>query len=136
MPKETGWKAASPPLFLSLVEAGFPSPAEDWIEDRLDLNRFLVRTPSATFFLRVKGDSMIQAGIHEGDILIVDRSIRPAHNQIIIAVVNGEMTVKRLHKESGTVRLVPDNPRYEAIPIGPDQDFQVWGVVTACIHRV
>jgi DNA polymerase V len=128
--------ASLPPLFLALVEAGFPSPADDWIEERLDLNRFLVKKPSATFFLRVKGDSMIQAGIHEGDILVVDRSIAATHNQIIIAVIDGDITVKRLSKEFGIVQLVPENPRYKAIPITPEMDFKVWGVVTACIHMV
>jgi len=122
------------PLVLALIEAGFASPADDWIEESLDLNRRLVKTPSATFFIRVKGDSMIGAGIHEGDLLVVDRSVRPAHNHIVIAVVDGGFTVKRLHIEGKRVELRPENPAYPPIAIGDGAELQVWGVVTYSIH--
>jgi DNA polymerase V len=125
-----------PPLYMALVEAGFPSPADDWIEAPLDLNRFLVKKPTATFYVRVKGSSMILAGIHEGDILIVDRSISPVHGHIVIAVVDGELTVKRLCKEGSQVRLLPENPEYRPIILDPEMGFRIWGVVTTCIHRV
>jgi DNA polymerase V len=125
-----------PPLFLALVEAGFPSPAEDWIEEALDLNKLLIKRPTATYFLRVKGDSMIGAGIHEQDLLIVDRSIKPVHNDVVIASVLGDLTVKRLHTERGTVRLVPDNPGFDPIEITPEMDLRIWGVVTYSLHKV
>lgn len=123
------------PLSVALVSAGFPSPAEDWKEDDLDLNRFLVKRPTSTFYVRVKGDSMMQAGIFEGDVLIVDRAIKPANRQVVIAIVNAEFTVKRLQKEGDVLRLLPENPNYPPIEINSEMDFQIWGVVTACIHK-
>lgn len=125
-----------PPLFLALVAAGFPSPAEDWVEGALDLNQLLIKRPAATFYLTVKGDSMQGAGIFDGDILIVDRSMKPAHGKIVIAAVQGEFTVKRLYKVGHVVRLVPENPEYPSIEINSEMEFQVFGVVTSCIHRV
>jgi len=98
------------PLFLSSVKAGFPSPADDFVETRLDLNEYLIDHPEATFFVRVSGDSMIRAGIHTGDILIVDRSLEPKNNDIVIAIIDGEFTVKRLKKYGDRVFLVPENP--------------------------
>lgn len=124
------------PLSLSLVSAGFPSPAEDWKEDDLDLNSFLVKRPTSTFYVRVKGDSMIQAGIFEGDVLIVDRAIKPSNRKVVIAVLNTEFTVKRLQKEGDVIRLLPENPAYPPIEITSEMDFQIWGVVTACIHKL
>ncbi len=123
-----------PPLVQALIEAGFASPADDWIEESLDLNRRLVKTPSATFFIRVKGDSMIGAGIHEGDLLVVDRSVQPAHNHIVIAVVDGGFTVKRLHIEGTRIELRPENPAYAPIAVAAEGELQVWGVVTFSIH--
>src|SRR6186713_2454181 len=114
-----------PPLFLALVAAGFPSPAEDWIEGALDLNQLLIKRPAATFYLTVKGDSMQGAGIFEGDILIVDRSMKPAHGKIVIASVQGDFTVKRLHKVGNVLRLVPENPAYPSIEIHPEMEFQI-----------
>lgn len=126
----------SPPLFLNPVQAGFPSPAEDYIERKLDLNEHLIEHPAATFFVRVEGDSMLGAGIHKGDILIVDRSLEAVNGRIIIAVLNGEFTVKRLKKDGDAIYLVPENPKFPKIQIEPSWDFQVWGVVTYVIHNV
>lgn len=133
--REPGTAAARPlAFFTSRVEAGFPSPADDYLEGALDLNEHLIRHPAATFFLRVSGDSMTGAGIYPGDILIVDRSLPPADGRIVIAVVDGELTVKRLHRRRGRIRLVPENPRYPTIEITAEQDLRVWGVVVHAVH--
>ena len=113
------------PLFISRVQAGFPSPADDYLEGALDLNEHLIKRPAATFFLRVTGDSMTGAGIHSGDLLIVDKSITPADGMIVIAVVDGELTVKRLYFRHGKIRLMAENPAYRPIPIGCGQDLHV-----------
>lgn len=125
----------SRPLFLVPVPAGFPSPAEDYIEGKLDLNKHLIKHPAATFFVRVTGDSMIGAGIHPGDILIVDRSLEPADKKVVIAVVDGELTVKRLRMIDDGVFLVPENGHYEPIRID-GQEVEIWGVVTNVIHKL
>ena len=122
------------PLFAATVQAGFPSPADDYLEGTLDLNEHLIRRPAATFFLRVSGDSMTGAGIYPGDILIVDRSLPPADGRIVIAVIDGELTVKRLSRRHGRIRLLPENPRYPPIEINAEQDLRVWGVVVHAIH--
>lgn len=122
------------PLYQNTVSAGFPSPAEDDIEDRLDLNELLIKHPAATFFLRVSGNSMIKAGIHDHDIVIVDRSLEPAHGKIVIASINGELTVKRLWIEGKKVQLVAENDAYKPIEITGEEDFRIWGVVTNVIH--
>ena len=124
------------PLFQSVVPAGFPSPADDYLDKKLDLNEYLVKHPAATFFVRVSGDSMIDAGIHNGDILIVDRSLPALDGRIIIAILDGELTVKRLRKKGHQVTLVPENELYEPIEINEFNDFEVWGVVTNVIHKV
>lgn len=124
------------PLFVTSISAGFPSPADDYIDRTLDLNEFLVRHPAATFFVRVSGDSMLGAGIHPGDILIVDRALEACHNKIIIAALNGELTVKRLLRETGEVYLHPENESYSPIRITPDMQFEVWGVVVHVIHSL
>jgi len=124
------------PLFNTLVSAGFPSPADDYIESQLDLNTYLIRHPAATFFVRVTGDSMIDAGIHSGDILVVDRSLEPADKKIVIAVVNGELTVKRLQKQRGRWLLAPENTAYKPIFVENGADLEIWGVVTTVIHSV
>jgi DNA polymerase V len=124
------------PIFLERLSAGFPSPAEDYMETELDLNRYLVKNPNATFFVRVSGDSMQGAGIHSGDILVVDRSLEPAFEKVVIAVVNGELMVKRLRKISGSVYLYPENDTYKPLAITSDMDFYVWGTVTSVIHPV
>jgi DNA polymerase V len=124
------------PLFLVPVSAGFPSPADDYLEGKLDLNQHLIQHEAATFFVKVRGDSMIGSGIHSGDLLIVDRAVEPTDHSVVIAVVNGELTVKRLAKQDGKLSLVPDNGNYPPIPITQCTDFEVWGVVTHVIHAV
>ncbi len=124
------------PLYITRIPAGFPSPADDYIDKKLDLNEYLVKHPAATFFVKVSGDSMIRAGINNGDILIVDRALEPAHNKIIVAVVDGEFSVKRLKKTGNRVFLAPENNNYPVIEIKDGMDFEVWGVVTNVIHRV
>lgn len=123
------------PFFAVPVKAGFPSPAEDFLEQNLDLNEHLVQHPAATFFVRVDGDSMKGAGIHSGDILIVDRALEAANGKIVIAFINGEFTVKRFRKGAGKVFLDPENPQYQTIEVSPHSDFRVWGVVTYVIHK-
>ncbi len=123
------------PLVVSSVSAGFPSPADDYIEGRLDLNQHLIRHPAATFFVRVDGDSMIDAGIHPGDILIVDRALEPKDRNVVIANINGELTVKRIRIKYKKILLMPENENYPPLPIPADMDFQVWGVVTYVIHE-
>lgn len=124
------------PLFLASVSAGFPSPAEDYIEGRLDLNKHLIKHPAATFFVRVAGDSMTGSGIHPGDILVVDRAIGPQDGSVVIAVLDGELTVKRISRRDGRLYLVPDNCRYSPLEIIEDMEFEVWGVVTAVVHSL
>ncbi len=124
------------PLFLASVSAGFPSPAEDYIEGRLDLNRHLIKHPAAAFFVRVAGDSMIGAGIHPGDILVVDRALEPQDSNVVIAVIDGELTVKRISQRHGKLFLVPDNQAYEPLEIIETMEFEVWGVVTSVIHNL
>ena len=124
------------PLYVSTIKAGFPSPADDYLDKKLDLNEHLVKHPAATFFVKVAGDSMINAGIFPDDILIVDRSLEARNNRIIVAILDGEFTVKRLKKYRGKISLVSENPDYEPIEVTEDRDFDVWGVVTNVIHSV
>jgi DNA polymerase V len=124
------------PLAEVSVQAGFPSPAEDYIEDRIDLNEHLIDPPAATYFVRVAGTSMVDAGIHDGDILVVDRAIEPVDGKVVVAAVNGNLSVKRLKKENETVYLMAENDDYDDIEITPHNDFQIWGVVTHVVHSV
>lgn len=126
------------PLFSNRIPAGFPSPADDHVEDRIDLNEELIRNPPATFMIRVEGNSMIDANIFEGDILIVDRSIEARDGHVIVAVVDGKFTVKRLSVKRNKVRLLPENPdpAYHPIEFQDGQELIVWGVVTNVIHPV
>lgn len=124
------------PLFAASISAGFPSPADDFIDRKLDLNEFLIKHPAATFFVKVEGDSMVGAGIHSGDILIVDRSLSPNSNKIIIAVLNGELTVKRIKRINDKIYLVPENKDFNSTEVTEDMGFEVWGVVTQVIHSV
>ncbi|MBU4261354.1 MAG: translesion error-prone DNA polymerase V autoproteolytic subunit [Proteobacteria bacterium] len=124
------------PLFSSGVSAGFPSPADDYIDRELDLNEYLITNPAATFFVRVAGDSMIGAGINHDDILIVDRSIEPVSGRIVIAIVDGELTVKRLIKNGDCCRLVAENPLYPPTEIEKEMELEVWGVATCAIHHL
>ncbi len=124
------------PLFGHRVAAGFPSPADDYVEDRLDLNELLIQHQEATYFLRVTGDSMVGAGIHPGDLIIVDRSIDLQDGHVVVAEVNGELTVKRLRHVNGAPELHPENPAYPVIRFQDGQELRIWGVVTSAIHRV
>ena len=128
--------ALKTPLYGAAVAAGFPSPAEDYIEARLDLNELLVQHPVATFFVRVEGDSMLGAGIHPGDLLVVDRAVEASDGAVVVAVLDGEFTVKRIRKAADGLYLLPENGAYPALKIDPAREFQVWGVVTHVIHAV
>lgn len=124
------------PIFIATVPAGFPSPAADYEEGKLDLNRHLIRNPAATFFVRVTGDSMLKAGIHNGDLLVVDRSIEPRDKNVVIAVLNGELTVKRIRIRKNKLTLVAENDAYRSQEINDQMEFEVWGVVTNVIHAL
>lgn len=127
--------SCSIPLYSSKVQAGFPSPADDHIEAYLDLNNHLVPNPAATFMVRAEGESMLNAGIHSGDILIVDRSIKATNHKIVIAAIDGELTVKRLNIKESEVWLMPENDDFQPINI-TGQDTVIWGVVTNVIHSL
>ena len=116
------------------VVAGFPSPAEQYLEPPLDLNELLVKRPAATYFVRVEGDSMVGAGISDGDLLVVDRSLRPADGDVIIASIDGDFTVKVFRRDGEGIRLEPANPDYPAIRLRSGQELDYFGKVTACIH--
>lgn len=124
------------PLMGERVRAGFPSPAENYIEDQLDLNQYCVKNPPATFFVRVEGDSMTGTGIDRGDLLVVDRSLTAGSEDVIVAIVDGEFTLKRLVLRDGRVFLRPENPRHRTIEITEDMEFQVWGRVTKVVHEL
>lgn len=124
------------PLYGSKVRAGFPSPADDHLDRQLDLNEHLIRRPEATFFVYAQGDSMIGEGIHDGDLLIVDRAEAPVHGKIVIAIVNGEFTVKKLAIRGQQIFLESGNPDYAPIPIKEEAGLEVWGVVTNVIRKV
>jgi DNA polymerase V len=132
--------ALEPPAFeLTLlahrISAGFPSPAPDYIEEGLDLNDYLVRNKPATFMFTVKGDSMIGASIEEGDKVVVDRALAPKHDDIVVAVVEGEYTIKRLYRHGGRVELHPENPAYPPLVCSEGCELQVWGVVVGVVRR-
>ena len=130
------------PLFITPVPAGFPSPAEEYSDTKLDLNRHLIGNPNSTFFVAIIGDSMVDADIRSGDIAIVDRSIEANSGDIIVAIVDNEFTIKRLEIRLGktkyeqpTVRLLAENKDFEPIEVTQNMTFQVWGVVTYTIHK-
>ncbi|WP_298150550.1 translesion error-prone DNA polymerase V autoproteolytic subunit [Flavobacterium sp.] len=123
-------------LFECAVHAGFPSPAADYAQRRIDLNQHLLLNENSSFLFRVRGDSMKDIGIYEGDTLIVDRSVSPLHNQIVLAVIDGEFTVKRLFKRGKDIRLIPENSDYPTIELKEGQELTIWGVVTFCLHRL
>ncbi|MCU0847476.1 MAG: translesion error-prone DNA polymerase V autoproteolytic subunit [Spirochaetes bacterium] len=123
------------PLFASSVPAGFPSPADDYVEKKLDFNEYLVKHPAATFCVRVSGSSMTGAGIRSGDILVVDRAVEPSDGRIVVAVLAGELTVKRIMRSRGRICLVSENPEYGPMEVTQDSGFEVWGVVTHVIHH-
>lgn len=124
------------PLSLTEVAAGFPSPADDFLESELDLNEYLIESPPSTFLVRVSGLSMKNAGIFPGDILVVDRSLSACHNKIVIAVVDGEMTVKRLMKGAEGWFLKAENRAYSSIQLGEKSELSIWGVVVAVIRKL
>lgn len=123
------------PLYLTRISAGFPSPADDYAEGALDLNAYLVNNPAATFMVRVSGESMNGAGIRDGDVLVVDRSREAVPGRIVVAVLDGELTVKRLLLLQGCYVLSPENPEYEPIVVDPEQELHIWGVVTGVVRR-
>lgn len=124
------------PLYSNKVSAGFPSPADDHIEAELDLTTHLIKNPAATFLVRVSGESMKGVGIFPGDILVVDRSLNPSDGRIVIAVLDGELTVKRLKKGKEAIYLMPENPDFSPIQVNEMQDLNIWGVVTNVIHAL
>ncbi|TVM02525.1 MAG: peptidase S24 [Candidatus Brocadia sp. WS118] len=123
------------PYYITRVSAGFPSPADDHIQKKLDLNELVIKHPAATFFVRVNGDSMKNAGIFHDDILVVDRALDPKSNDIIVCVLNGEFAVKRFVKDKRRIVLYPENPDYMPIEVTEEMEFQVWGVVPYVIHK-
>ena len=127
---------ATAPLMSSSVIAGFPSPAEQYVERPLDLNELLVARPAATYFVRAQGDSMAGAGVQDGDLLVVDRSLEPEDGSMVIACVDGEFTVKTYRRDRGGVRLEAANPAYPPIAFAGEMELRVFGVVTAVVHRL
>ena len=131
--------ASQLPLALApTIKAGFPSPADDYLHDSLDFNRDMIKNPEATFYGRVSGDSMIDAGICDGDIAVIDRSLQPVDGDVIVAFVNGEFTIKYLdlkHQEEGYIELLPANANYSPIRIDAEDNFRVWGVVVWTIKQ-
>ena len=122
------------PLFADPVEAGFPSPADDHLDEMLDLNEHLIKNPTATFMVRARGDSMIDVGIQSGDLLLVDKSLDAIDGDIVIAAVDGHFTVKTLRRSGRTFRLVPENPSHSPIVFNEESNVEIWGVVTNVIH--
>ena len=123
------------PYFDNFVPAGFPSPAADYGNQKLDLNEYLIPNPASTFLVRVEGESMIGAGIFPGDMLIVDRSKEVKDGLVVLAVINNEFTIKRYKKEGRKIFLIPENSEYTKIEVNEGMDFEVWGVVTNVIHK-
>jgi DNA polymerase V len=123
------------PLVSASVEAGFPSPADDHLERGIDLNEELIRNPAATFLVRVKGESMRDAGIHAGDVLIVDKSLTPTDRKIVVAMIDGNFTVKRFRKRGGQVFLEAENPEFPPIEVTEGQELSIFGVVSYIIHQ-
>ena len=123
------------PVFLDKVSAGFPSPATDYMENKLDLNEYLITHPAATFIVKASGSSMVNANIYSGDLLVVDRSITPKNNNIVIASIFGDLTVKKLKKKEKSFFLVSANEEYPSIEVKEEMECFIWGVVTYIIHE-
>ena len=121
------------PFVSNGISAGFPSPADDFLDINIDLNKHLIKNPSTTFYGRVSGDSMIEAGIHNGDLLIIDKSLEPLDNKIAVCFIDGEFTVKRIKIEKECIWLVAENKNYKPIKVTKDNDFIIWGMVTSVI---
>jgi len=125
------------PFYSSAVAAGFPSPADDHIEGRLDLNKLLIKHPSATFFMRATGDLMSHAGIHNNDILIIDRSIKPTHGKIVIAAINGQLVIRQIKKtKAGKKYLIAESNNTPPLEIKENDEIDIWGIITNVIHPV
>ena len=122
------------PLYESCIPAGFPSPAQEYLGDTMDLNDYLIKNPTASFFAKVEGESMIDAGIYAGDLVVVDRSITASNGNIVIAAVNNEFTIKRLSTKDG-IKLMPENPDYQPIVMSGENELVIWGVVTSLIRK-
>lgn len=135
LPSSIPAPTSSRPLFQHKISAGFPSPAADYVEKGLDLNAFLVQHKEASFFFEVVGESMSGIGIIGGDIVLVDRSVTPIHGHIVLAVIDGEYTLKRLHQRHGVIELHPENRAYKPIRLIEGQELQVWGVITAVVRK-
>ncbi|GGG18331.1 LexA family protein [Pontibacter amylolyticus] len=123
------------PLFASYVSAGFPSPADDYLEDRIDLGKYLVQNPTSTYMMRVKGNSMQDANIHDGDILVIDKALTPTDGLPVVCFLDGEFTVKTFRKIKNKAYLYPANPNYKPIEVTEDMDMRVWGVVVWVLHK-
>ena len=128
--------SVSIPFCESIISAGFPSSAENFIERSLDINDLLIKHPTSTFYIRVIGDSMINAGINTGDILVVDRALTLTNNKIAVVRINNEFAVKRISFTNDTIHLIAENDKYAPIEINNEMDFELWGIVTYVIHRV
>ncbi len=128
-------KQINTPVFLDKVSAGFPSPATDYMENKLDLNEYLIRHPAATFIVKASGSSMVNADIYSGDLLIVDRSVTPKSNNIVIASIFGDLTVKKLKKKEKSFFLISANDEYPSIEVKEEMECFIWGVVTYIIHE-
>lgn len=124
------------PLAESSISAGFPSPAEDFIDKSIDLNKIFIKNKDATFYARVKGDSMIDAGLNDGDLIIIDKSIDPQNNKIAVCFIDGEFTVKRIKIEKDCIWLVAANEKYKPIKVTKDNEFLIWGIVTTILKSV
>lgn len=128
------------PLYLTITDspvyAGFPSPADDHLENKLDLNKALVRNPSSTFFARVKGESMIEDGVEEGDLLVIDKSAEPHENCLAVCFLDGEFTLKRVKLDGDDLLLMPANSKFKPIRVKRENDFYIWGIVKYIIKKV
>ena len=124
------------PFFDDGISAGFPSPADEYVEGKLDLNKYLISNPPATFFVRATGDSMTGAGIYSGDVLVVDRSIEVKEGKVVIAAIDGHLTVKRFSKQLEKTILKADNPKYKDIILEEGNELVIWGVVTSVLHKL
>lgn len=121
------------PFVVEGISAGFPSPADDFLDINIDLNKHLIKNPSTTFYGKVRGNSMMDAGIHNGDLLIIDKSLEPTNNKIAVCFIDGEFTVKRIKVENDCVWLIAENKEYKPIKVTEDNEFIVWGIVTNVI---
>jgi DNA polymerase V len=122
--------------FIGEVKAGFPSPAADFSEDRIDINEELIKNPSTTFYARVNGNSMIDSDIHDGDILVIDKSLEPENGKVAVCFLDGEFTLKRIKVDKDCLWLMPANPKFEPIKVSEENNFVVWGIVTYVIKKL